>query len=73
MKDVARAASALSLVLADVDGTLVTKAKQLTPRAVAAVQALQAIGIDFAIVSGRPPRAGSWRGGGAGRVRARST
>jgi Cof subfamily protein (haloacid dehalogenase superfamily) len=59
MKDVARAASALSLVLADVDGTLVTKAKQLTPRAVAAVQALQAIGIDFAIVSGRPPRAAS--------------
>jgi len=46
----------ISLVLADVDGTLVTKDKVLTVRAVAAVQALHAAGIAFAITSGRPPR-----------------
>jgi len=50
------AASKISLVLADVDGTLVTAEKVLTPRAAAAVKALQAAGIDFAITSGRPPR-----------------
>ena len=52
----ARAASKISLVLADVDGTLVTAEKVLTPRARAAVKALQAAGIAFAITSGRPPR-----------------
>jgi Cof subfamily protein (haloacid dehalogenase superfamily) len=46
----------ISLVLADVDGTLVTKQKVLTPRAEAAVKALRVAGIDFAITSGRPPR-----------------
>jgi Cof subfamily protein (haloacid dehalogenase superfamily) len=46
----------ISLVLADVDGTLVTAEKVLTPRASAAVQALHAAGIAFAITSGRPPR-----------------
>jgi Cof subfamily protein (haloacid dehalogenase superfamily) len=46
----------ISLVLADVDGTLVTEDKVLTPRAEAAVKALQAAGIAFAITSGRPPR-----------------
>jgi Cof subfamily protein (haloacid dehalogenase superfamily) len=49
-------ASKISLVLADVDGTLVTEDKVLTPRAAAAVKALQAAGIAFAITSGRPPR-----------------
>jgi hypothetical protein len=48
--------SKVSLVLADVDGTLVTDDKVLTPRAGAAVKALQAAGIAFAITSGRPPR-----------------
>ena len=48
--------SGIRLLLADVDGTLVTKEKVLTPRAVAAVQALRAGGIRFAITSGRPPR-----------------
>ena len=48
--------SKISLVLADVDGTLLTKQKVLTPEAVRAVKALQAAGIDFAITSGRPPR-----------------
>jgi len=46
----------IRLVLADVDGTLVTKEKVLTPRAIAAVQALREAGIAFAITSGRPPR-----------------
>jgi Cof subfamily protein (haloacid dehalogenase superfamily) len=49
-------ASKISLFIADVDGTLVTKDKVLTPRAVAAVKALNAAGINFAITSGRPPR-----------------
>jgi Cof subfamily protein (haloacid dehalogenase superfamily) len=46
----------ISLVLADVDGTLVTEDKLLTARAGAAVKALHAAGIAFAITSGRPPR-----------------
>jgi HAD superfamily hydrolase (TIGR01484 family) len=46
----------ISLVIADVDGSLVTEDKVLTPRARAAVQALRAKGIAFAITSGRPPR-----------------
>ena len=44
------------LLLADVDGTLVTKEKKLTDRAVAAVKKLRAAGIEFAVTSGRPPR-----------------
>lgn len=47
--------SQVSLVLADVDGTLVTHDKILTPRAKAAVTNLRAAGIAFAITSGRPP------------------
>jgi Cof subfamily protein (haloacid dehalogenase superfamily) len=46
----------ISLVLADVDGTLVTEDKVLTPRAQAAVKALGEADIRFAITSGRPPR-----------------
>src|SRR6185312_5648925 len=46
----------ISLVIADVDGTLVTEEKVLTKRAQAAVQALGRAGIRFAITSGRPPR-----------------
>jgi Cof subfamily protein (haloacid dehalogenase superfamily) len=48
--------SKISLVLADVDGTLVTEGKVLTARAGLAVKALRAAGIAFAITSGRPPR-----------------
>jgi hydroxymethylpyrimidine pyrophosphatase-like HAD family hydrolase len=55
MSPPARDASKISLVLADVDGTLVTVEKVLTSRARAPVKALQAAGIDFAITSGRPP------------------
>src|ERR1700735_1149827 len=46
----------ISLVLADVDGTLVTEEKVLTKRAQSAVSVLQSAGIRFAITSGRPPR-----------------
>jgi Cof subfamily protein (haloacid dehalogenase superfamily) len=49
-------ASKISLVLADVDGTLLTAEKVLTPRALAAVRALHTADIGFAITSGRPPR-----------------
>jgi hypothetical protein len=48
--------TAFRLLLADVDGTLVTQDKQLTPRAIAAVHALHEQGIMFALTSGRPPR-----------------
>ncbi|MGH3660139.1 MAG: HAD hydrolase family protein, partial [Micromonosporaceae bacterium] len=44
------------LLLADVDGTLVTGEKVLTDRAVEAVHGLNRAGIVFAITSGRPPR-----------------
>jgi Cof subfamily protein (haloacid dehalogenase superfamily) len=46
----------ISLVLADVDGTLVTEEKILTRRAQNAVSTLHSAGIRFAITSGRPPR-----------------
>src|SRR5262249_47569779 len=42
-------------VLTDVDGTLVTRDKTLTDRAIRAVEALRDRGILFAITSGRPP------------------
>jgi Cof subfamily protein (haloacid dehalogenase superfamily) len=44
------------LVIADVDGTLLTPEKLLTPRAHAAVGAVMKAGIAFTITSGRPPR-----------------
>lgn len=46
----------ISLVLADVDGTLVDEQKVLTKRAQAAVLSLRGAGIRFAITSGRPPK-----------------
>jgi hypothetical protein len=46
----------IAVLLADVDGTLVTEQKVLTERAVAAVRALRQRGIKFAITSGRPPK-----------------
>ncbi len=45
----------LRLVIADVDGTLVTQEKVLTPRAIEAVQSLRNADIAFSITSGRPP------------------
>ena len=46
----------IKLLLADVDGTLVTHDKVLTERAKAAVNKMRDAGIAFAITSGRPPR-----------------
>ena len=46
----------ISLVLSDVDGTLVTEDKVLTERARTAVRRLHDAGIRFAITSGRPPK-----------------
>ena len=46
----------IRLLLADVDGTLVTREKVLTERARAAVAQMRVAGIQFAITSGRPPR-----------------
>jgi transaldolase len=45
----------ISAVLTDVDGTLVTKEKLLTSRALQAVGKLRERGIVFTITSGRPP------------------
>jgi Cof subfamily protein (haloacid dehalogenase superfamily) len=46
----------IKLLLADVDGTLVTRDKVLTRRAQDAVRSLREAGIRFAITSGRPPK-----------------
>ena len=46
----------VSLLIADVDGTLVDETKTLTKRAVTAVRALRRKGVHFAVTSGRPPR-----------------
>ncbi|WP_405891049.1 Cof-type HAD-IIB family hydrolase [Streptomyces sp. NBC_01527] len=46
----------IRLLLADVDGTLVTSDKLLTDRAVQAVHKLHDAGVLFAVTSGRPPR-----------------
>jgi Cof subfamily protein (haloacid dehalogenase superfamily) len=46
----------VKLLLADVDGTLVTQDKVLTERAIQAVHKLHGAGVTFAITSGRPPR-----------------
>src|SRR5262245_45996463 len=45
----------VAALLADVDGTLLTKEKVLTQRAIAAVKRLRERGIAFCITSGRPP------------------
>ncbi|MES1205941.1 MAG: Cof-type HAD-IIB family hydrolase [Pseudomonadota bacterium] len=46
----------IKLLVADVDGTLVTRAKLLTPRALDALARLREAGVQFALTSGRPPR-----------------
>ena len=53
---VSAAAIRVDLLLADVDGTLVTQEKLLTPAAVKAAEALRRAGVALAITSGRPPR-----------------
>jgi Cof subfamily protein (haloacid dehalogenase superfamily) len=49
-------ASDVRLLLADVDGTLLTPDKVLTDRAVAAARRLRDADVLFAVTSGRPPR-----------------
>jgi Cof subfamily protein (haloacid dehalogenase superfamily) len=44
----------IRLVISDVDGTLVNKAKQLTPATIDAVRRLQASGVPFTAISARP-------------------
>ena len=51
-----RAAQPIRMVIADVDGTLVTHEKVLTKRAAQAVLSLHEAGIQFSVTSGRPPR-----------------
>jgi Cof subfamily protein (haloacid dehalogenase superfamily) len=51
-----RTPATIRLLLADVDGTLVTHEKLLTQRARDAVARMRSLGIQFAITSGRPPR-----------------
>ena len=48
------ASGTIYALLADVDGTLVTKEKVLTERAIEAVRRLHENGIAFFITSGRP-------------------
>jgi Cof subfamily protein (haloacid dehalogenase superfamily) len=48
--------SGIRLLLADVDGTLITSAKELAPSTIGAARALRERGIALAITSSRPPR-----------------
>jgi Cof subfamily protein (haloacid dehalogenase superfamily) len=45
----------IRLVIADIDGTLITKEKLLTQRSIQAVQRLNEAGILFGVTTGRPP------------------
>ena len=57
VNDLSRAADQpIAALLADVDGTLITKEKVLTPRTIDAVKRLRKRGVVFCITSGRPPR-----------------
>jgi|SRR5713226_5577075 len=51
-----KSAKPIRMVIADVDGTLVTQEKVLTKRATEAVLRLHEAGIQFSVTSGRPPR-----------------
>jgi hypothetical protein len=52
----AAAPPARGLFVSDVDGTLVTPDKQLTPAALEAAAELRAAGVPYTLVSSRPPR-----------------
>ena len=45
----------IRLVVSDIDGTLVNKAKVLSPRGKAAIEALKERGVGFTVTSARPP------------------
>ncbi|WP_051450994.1 HAD family hydrolase [Actinospica robiniae] len=44
------------LIATDLDGTLLDHRRELTPRTVAAVAAIVALGVEFVLVTARPPR-----------------
>jgi Cof subfamily protein (haloacid dehalogenase superfamily) len=46
----------VALVISDVDGTLISPDRRLTPRATAAVARLADVGIGFTLISSRPPQ-----------------
>ena len=46
----------IALVVSDVDGTLVTTDKRLSPASVDAVRSLREAGVRFSLISSRPPR-----------------
>src|SRR5580765_20175 len=46
----------IRLLIADIDGTLVTKEKLLTPKSVDAVSRLHKAGVLFGVTTGRPPK-----------------
>ena len=46
----------IRLVVADIDGTLVTRDKRVTPAALVAIEKLRRSGIKFTVISSRPPR-----------------
>ena len=56
VKDSSAESEPIAAVLADVDGTLITKEKVLTARAIEAVKRLRERGVVFCVTSGRPPR-----------------
>lgn len=56
MPDLRDPHSEIRLLISDVDGTLVTRDKVLTPATLAAVQSLGDAGIGFTLTSARPPR-----------------
>lgn len=55
-KDRSAADEPIAALLADVDGTLITKEKVLTAKTVDAVKRLRERGVVFCVTSGRPPR-----------------
>lgn len=55
MSDLALRPHGIGLVVSDVDGTLLTPDKRLTPRTAAAIRRLRGEGIHFALASTRPP------------------
>ena len=48
--------SRIQLLVSDIDGTLVTPEKALTPEAIAAAHRLRAAGVRLTLISSRPPR-----------------
>ncbi len=50
------APASIALLISDIDGTLVTDDKTLTPRSVQAAAALARAGVGFTLISSRPPR-----------------